>query len=817
MVETLQDAVKYRGSSLADEQYVDLFGKPGEYQHHHKVYAREGEACPRCRRRRARASRTARPSSARHARSEPRAPRPRASSPGGCRACGSASRAASRPRDGVDGWVRNRADGASRPSSRARRRGRPHGRVVPRGPARARVDGVDVDDPPPATGFHVADRRSADRRTSASLRIGRPSGRGPRVPEVADAAGLQVVRRQDDRSSSSPGVTVVVGPNGSGKSNLVDAVAWVLGAQGPRTLRGGKMDDVIFAGTPDRPALGRAEVSLTIDNTAGLLPIEFSEVTITRTLFRTGDSEYQINGAPVPAARHPGAALRHRHRPPAARDRRAGPARRGAQRPARGPAGDHRGGGRHPEVPQAPRAGRAPARGDRGQPAAPQRPAARGAAPAHAAAERQADAARRHDGLVAELRAIRLHLAGHEIAGLQARTERLRDQRRRARRAARRVVQARLRELDIAVLDAEHALTAIGRRRRRRLRWCASRRCASARAGSRALRRREAARRSSASSPRPPTRASSRRSSPTPARCAPSSPRSSADAALLEERTREVEGLDAGATPVRPSDAEAALATAERQWRECENEAGRWHARADALAQALDSARARRGRGACSPASTGSPAASSTTSRSKPAPRPRSPPRSATRCTRSSSTATTPRARRGRAPRRPATRRRCCSCSTRRDTAVTSGATLAPAGAKALAACVRSRAARVCRPRSARLLAGVVLADGDWRAALDLALANPDLIVVTRDGDRFGGPGPWRLGGEHVSGITQAALEEAEDQATRAAEAARPRRSARSPRPAASSTKAASRRPRRPGCAASSRCARPRSTSAAPC
>ena len=95
-----------------------------------------------------------------------------------------------------------------------------------------------------------------------------------------------------------PGVTVVVGPNGSGKSNLVDAVAWVLGAQGPRTLRGGKMDDVIFAGTPDRSALGRAEVSLCIDNSAGLLPIEFSEVTITRTLFRAGDSEYMINGAP---------------------------------------------------------------------------------------------------------------------------------------------------------------------------------------------------------------------------------------------------------------------------------------------------------------------------------------------------------------------------------------------------------------------------------------------------------------------------------------------------------------------------------------
>ena len=95
-----------------------------------------------------------------------------------------------------------------------------------------------------------------------------------------------------------PGVTVVVGPNGSGKSNIVDAVAWVLGAQGPKTVRSSKMEDVIFAGTANRPALGRAEVSLTIDNTSGILPIEFAEVTITRTLFRNGDSEYAINGVP---------------------------------------------------------------------------------------------------------------------------------------------------------------------------------------------------------------------------------------------------------------------------------------------------------------------------------------------------------------------------------------------------------------------------------------------------------------------------------------------------------------------------------------
>ncbi len=93
-----------------------------------------------------------------------------------------------------------------------------------------------------------------------------------------------------------PGVTVVVGPNGSGKSNVVDAIAWVLGAQAPSAVRSQKMDDVIFAGTSKRSALGRAEVSLLIDNSAGILPIDFSEVTITRTLFRTGDSEYAING-----------------------------------------------------------------------------------------------------------------------------------------------------------------------------------------------------------------------------------------------------------------------------------------------------------------------------------------------------------------------------------------------------------------------------------------------------------------------------------------------------------------------------------------
>ncbi|WDH80102.1 chromosome segregation protein SMC [Microbacterium esteraromaticum] len=94
-----------------------------------------------------------------------------------------------------------------------------------------------------------------------------------------------------------PGVTCIVGPNGSGKSNVVDALAWVMGEQGAKTLRGGKMEDVIFAGTSTRGPLGRAEVQLTIDNSDGALPIDYAEVTISRTLFRNGSSEYAINGS----------------------------------------------------------------------------------------------------------------------------------------------------------------------------------------------------------------------------------------------------------------------------------------------------------------------------------------------------------------------------------------------------------------------------------------------------------------------------------------------------------------------------------------
>ena len=95
-----------------------------------------------------------------------------------------------------------------------------------------------------------------------------------------------------------PGITAIVGPNGSGKSNVVDALAWVMGEQGPKHLRGGSMEDVIFAGTKERPALGRAEVVLIIDNADQALPIDYTEVTIARTKFRNGASEYAINGTP---------------------------------------------------------------------------------------------------------------------------------------------------------------------------------------------------------------------------------------------------------------------------------------------------------------------------------------------------------------------------------------------------------------------------------------------------------------------------------------------------------------------------------------
>src|SRR5581483_5204398 len=253
-----------------------------------------------------------------------------------------------------------------------------------------------------------------------------------------------------------PGVTVVVGPNGSGKSNLVDAVAWVLGAQGPRSLRGGKIEDVIFAGTSSRPALGRAEVSLTIDNSSGMLPIELAEVTITRTLFRSGDSEYAINGVPcrlldVQELLSDSGVGRQQHvivlqgqldsvlnaRP---EDRRliveeaAGVLkfrrrREKAQRRLDSTEGNLL---RLQDLLREVRRQLKPL-------------------------ERQADAARRHDALADELRALRLHLAGREIGGLQTRLARATTERAELASASAEL-RAALARLDTDVLMAEEGM-----------------------------------------------------------------------------------------------------------------------------------------------------------------------------------------------------------------------------------------------------------------------------------------------------------------------------------------------------------------------
>ena len=257
-----------------------------------------------------------------------------------------------------------------------------------------------------------------------------------------------------------PGVTVVVGPNGSGKSNVVDAIGWVLGAQAPSAVRSQKMDDVIFAGTQKRPALGRAEVSLTIDNSAGLLPIEFTEVTITRTLFRTGDSEYAINGVPcrlldIQEMLSDSGVGRQQHviisqgqidavlnaRP---EDRRliieeaAGVLkfRRRKEKAERRLANTEANLTRLQDLLREVRRQLRPL-------------------------ERQADAARRHGDVVAELTALRTHLSGQELLRLRTRLEQG-HRTRQSFEADERTLRAELRRLDADVLATEARLTAMG-------------------------------------------------------------------------------------------------------------------------------------------------------------------------------------------------------------------------------------------------------------------------------------------------------------------------------------------------------------------
>src|SRR6478735_5212741 len=257
-----------------------------------------------------------------------------------------------------------------------------------------------------------------------------------------------------------PGVSVVVGPNGSGKSNVVDAVAWVLGAQAPSAVRSQKMDDVIFAGTAKRPALGRAEVSLTIDNSAGLLPIEFSEVTITRVLFRTGESEYMINGVAcrlldVQELLSDAGVGRQQHvivsqgqidavlnaRPEE---------RRSIIEEAAGVLKFRKRKERAERRLEATEASLLRVQDLLREVRRQLRPL-----------ERQAEAAARHGALVIELEALRLYLAGREITGFSERLDALTETRRRAD-----VEEAELKErlaaLDAEVLAAEHELTSRG-------------------------------------------------------------------------------------------------------------------------------------------------------------------------------------------------------------------------------------------------------------------------------------------------------------------------------------------------------------------
>ena len=413
-----------------------------------------------------------------------------------------------------------------------------------------------------------------------------------------------------------PGVTVVVGPNGSGKSNLVDATAWVLGAQAPRILRGAKMDDVIFAGTPSRAVLGRAEVSLTIDNSAHLLPIEFSEVTITRTLFRTGDSEYALNGVPcrlldIQELLSDTGIGRQQHvivgQGQLDTILNASPAeRRAIVEEAAGILKFRRRKERAERRLVATEANLLRLQDTL-------REVRRQLAPL----QRQAEAAQRHGTVAAELRAIRLYLAGHQLAGYQTRLERLADEHE-TLSGRDRELHEQLDTLDQAVLDAELSLTVLGveglaewvahvealRERGRGLaallaekrRGLERELAAAADVGvvetlvADAVALRDAARlpRRPGAAPCPaPTRSSRSR----PPRTSSPRPRS---AGAPRKATRPAPG------PVRRR------------------------------SNASYAKRAPTPRPASSKASTGSSARSSTTSRSKPAPKPRSPPRSAT-------------------------------------------------------------------------------------------------------------------------------------------------------------------------------------------
>ena len=571
-----------------------------------------------------------------------------------------------------------------------------------------------------------------------------------------------------------PGVTVVVGPNGSGKSNLVDAVAWVLGAQGPRTLRGGKMDDVIFAGTAQRPALGRAEVSLTIDNSAGLLAIEFDEVTITRTLFRSGESEYQLNGVPcrlldIQELLSDTGIGRQQHvivgqgqldavlnsRP---EDRRAvieeaagvlkyRKRREKAERRLTATEGNLL---RLNDLVREVRRQLTPL-------------------------QRQADAARRHDGVDAERRAIRLHLAGRELATLEGRLEQSRA-RRAELDASDRALRARLRQLDESIAEAERSLTVAGddeladpmvrvealrergrglallvdekeRGYERQLRAAADAGVVDTLVADIDQLRREL------------DDLDSERAAVDPSRDA----LDDRERGIADRRAAQHE-LEATGEPAVTRDqrrgAEATVMAAAGDVRAAEGRAARARARADALGVAFD--RVRTAAGADHLAGTEGVLGSLVDQLEIDA---------GAELAVSSALGEALYAvvvdggETARHAFEKLTRDERHATLLVVDPADRTQGELAPPGTRPLAELVRCR-----RPELegvvARLLMGCVLVEGDWRAALDVSLANPGVVVVTSAGARVGGSGPWRT--THGGEITRPAVDEALAEAERA-------------------------------------------------
>ena len=581
-----------------------------------------------------------------------------------------------------------------------------------------------------------------------------------------------------------PGVTVIVGPNGSGKSNVVDAVAWVLGAQGPSTMRGGKMDDVIFAGTPQRSALGRAEVSLTIDNSSGILPIDFIEVEITRTLFRSGDSEYAINGVPcrlldIQDLLSDTGIGRNQHvivgqgqvdavlnaRPEA---------RRAIVEEAAGILKFRR------------RKEKAERRLEASETSMLRltdtlREVKRQLRPL----ERQADAARRHDAVEAELHAIRLHLLGRQISQHRKKVEESRRERREGSERER-TIRDRLAELDASVLAVEDTLGGFGddtlddamvraealRERSRGLAALAAEKRAGLERAARAVADSsviESLRAEGASLRVQLSELAASEAALEPVRAE----LTTAEMRLAEAKTayeaanpHADQDPGAAAAEARRDAAERALGEADDARRRADAEAHAWRARAEALSLALDEARIAAGvdrleglDGVVGPLVEHVEIADG-----------------AERAV----AAALGEAMRALVVSDADAAREAIEELSHGDAhallLVIEGAhhaiqgRLAPAGARPLVDFVTAKQPGLEAVLEA-LLDGVVYIESGWREALDMALAHPTLTVTTPAGERFRMGDTWRAGAAPGEGATLQSLEEARRRAE-AAEAA---------------------------------------------